>query len=129
MGRYAAPERAGVAIRLEQGLARQLELDDLQFLIGRREVGERHPHPADHAVNRRDARMHLDQGAHFDGPGAVRAAGIVAPFEKRDGLRGRNRDDAADPQPALGTNIAAVHDFLFPLCRRCLPGGGLLGGW
>src|SRR5207302_3066462 len=68
---------------------------------------------ADHAVNGRDAGMNLDQCSHLDWPGAVRGERRVALLDQRDRLRGRNRDDPADPGAGEFTNIAAVHDVLF----------------
>src|SRR5690348_4935798 len=125
MGRDAAAERALIPVLLTQRFARQLELDDLQFLVGWRQIRERDPEAADHPVNRRDARLHLDQGAHFNGPVAVRGARWIASLEQRDGLRGRDCDDAADPHVTEGADIATVHKAVTPLCQSRVPGGGV----
>ena len=108
------------------GFSEVIKLDDLQFLVGWRQIWEGDPKAADHPVNRRDARLHLDQGAHFHGPVALRGARWIASLEQRDGLRGRDRDDAADPQPALGTNIAAVHDVLSRYAEGACPRADVL---
>ena len=125
MGRDAPAERALFAILFTQRFARQFKLDDLQFLVGWRQIWEGDPKAADHPVNRRDARLHLDQGAHFHGPVALRGARWIASLEQRDGLRGRDRDDAADPHVAEGADIATVHKAVTPLCQKRRPKGGV----
>jgi hypothetical protein len=44
-------------------------------------------------------------------------------------LRGRNRNDPADPDFAEITNIAAVHDALFCYVQDACPIGDIVGGW
>ena len=118
MGRHAAPERAKLAVLLAHSFAGQLEFDDLQLLVGRGQVGERDPEAADHAVDGRDAGVDLDQCPHLDRPAAVRGKRRIALFDQRDRLRGRNRDDPADPGAGEIANIAAVHDVLFSVMSR-----------
>src|SRR3954452_6173592 len=110
MRRDAPAERARIAIGIPDGFAGQLELDHLELLVGRPEARERHPQAADHAVNRRELGVELDECPHLDRPGAVLR---VALFDERDGLRCRDRNYAPDPDLTDRADIAAVHDHLF----------------